>query len=546
MRSLPTLAGRLMAASMFIAPQAEAANRRPVADAGIDRTADLAMPVGLDGSHSHDSDGSVRKYRWRQIQGPKVKLARFKTATPVFTTPPRLKDGADAVTLVFKLTVTDDKRAKASDSVAVSVAPPPACIPPQVPENGACVSPVTECPAPLVVRDGICVSTAPVIECPSPQIRLNGACITPPPACELPLVARDGECISAEATPPFNDTGMVWCSDASVYGVGCSLSLYPGQDAEAGRDATHYNDGDGLAGFSFTKLGADGAALPPEAAEWSCVKDNVTGLVWEVKTGDGGPRDWKALYTNYGADRDPRGEYAGATDAEGLVRAVNAQGLCGAKDWRLPTLGELRGLVDYGIALPGPTIDPAYFPRTWSDLYWTGSGDGRNPDNAWAVFFNDGRVYDYERSSRYAVRLVHAAPRPTAYRISANGEEVADSATGLVWRRCVEGMQWDGTRCAGSPKYFMWYEALQYAGGGRTGWRVPNIKELSSLVDTDAAGGLALDASAFPDTPNEQFWTSSPYVLDAFYGWVVQSFYGYSYFTYLEDTGAVRMVRDGP
>ncbi len=50
--------------------------------------------------------------------------------------------------------------------------------------------------------------------------------------------------------------------------------------------------------------------------------------------------------------------------------------------------------------------------------------------------------------------------------------------------------------------------------------------------------------AAFPGLTNDQFWTSTPVVLDAFYGWVVHSFYGHSYFTYVEDMGAIRLVRD--
>ena len=45
-----------------------------------------------------------------------------------------------------------------------------------------------------------------------------------------------------------------------------------------------------------------------------------------------------------------------------FVAAVNAQGLCGANDWRMPTPQELQGIVHYGSY--SPVIDPGYFPNT--------------------------------------------------------------------------------------------------------------------------------------------------------------------------------------
>ena len=65
--------------------------------------------------------------------------------------------------------------------------------------------------------------------------------------------------------------------------------LNTAQDGMKGRDAnaaTNIND-DGRLGFSFT------------AVNGGCVQDNVTGLMWEVKTTDGGLRDWTKTYTNY-------------------------------------------------------------------------------------------------------------------------------------------------------------------------------------------------------------------------------------------------------
>ena len=73
-----------------------------------------------------------------------------------------------------------------------------------------------------------------------------------------------------------------------------------GHDGEFGRDAAKRRDRDGRAGFSFEKVGPGGETLPNSAPVWSCVRDLVTGAMWEVKTSDGGPRDASHLFTNQG------------------------------------------------------------------------------------------------------------------------------------------------------------------------------------------------------------------------------------------------------
>lgn len=536
---------------LLLAAPAWAANQKPLADAGPDQQVGLSVPVSLDGTRSRDGDGRIRRYRWRQTQGPKVKLAQSNTATPRFISP------AKPATLAFRLAATDNKGATARDSVQVSVAPQPVCIPPQVLQGAVCATPEPFCPPPRELRSGVCVSPQP--ECAAGQLLQNGACVTPAPECRYPKVLENGVC----ATPPsgslLNDTGITRCGDA-LYLVDCPLAIFPGQDAETGRDATRNDSSDGHAGFSFVKIGADGRELPADAPSWPCVRDTLTGLVWEVKTNDGGLHDKAHVYTNSGMSSPEVTQYGPGGDAEGFVRTVNAQGLCGANDWRLPTAGELQGLVHYGKALPGPAIDTAFFPHTPGLPFWTSSPIARDAAKAQLVYFDDGGVFgDSGRDEPFPVRLVRAGNEPVQLSqpgvegisgrlmVSADGQEITDGKTGLVWRRCVEGMQWDGRTCTGVPDFFMWEHALHRAESVAhdTGvhWRLPNVKELASLVDTSAPG-LAIDLAAFPGTPNDQFWTSSPYNTDAFYAWAVHTFFGAVYFTYLEDTAAARLVRD--
>ena len=99
------------------------------------------------------------------------------------------------------------------------------------------------------------------------------------------------------------------------------------------------DDADGRAGFSYVKISSTGAKLASSAPSWDCVADRISGLMWEVKTNDGGLRDKRNLYTNRGDGQ--------AGDTSEIVNQVNAAGLCGHNDWRLPTRQELIGLVDY-------------------------------------------------------------------------------------------------------------------------------------------------------------------------------------------------------
>ncbi len=60
----------------------------------------------------------------------------------------------------------------------------------------------------------------------------------------------------------LNDTGVVDCATVGAARLACPQAGYPVQDGETGRDVTDNDSGDGLAGFSFTKLDSDGVALP--------------------------------------------------------------------------------------------------------------------------------------------------------------------------------------------------------------------------------------------------------------------------------------------
>ena len=95
-------------------------NQPPIASAGTDQTVNAGDKVTLDGSGSKDPDGSITSYSWRQTIGPIVKLSSTDMRYKTFSAPHVLS----TTTLVFTLTVIDDKGASgASDSVVITVKP---------------------------------------------------------------------------------------------------------------------------------------------------------------------------------------------------------------------------------------------------------------------------------------------------------------------------------------------------------------------------------------------------------------------------------------
>jgi hypothetical protein len=133
------------------------------------------------------------------------------------------------------------------------------------------------------------------------------------------------------------------------------------------------------------------------------------------------------------------------------------------------------------------------------------------------------------------------------YAVAANGMTVLDQQTGLIWARCPNGMNWDGAACAGTATSYTWQEALTAADtstlAGYTDWRLPNIKELISLVEPGCVDP-ALNTRIFPNTAS-WFWSSSPYVGSAYSAWYVYFGYGDVYDDSRGSSLAVRLVRGG-
>ena len=125
---------------------------------------------------------------------------------------------------------------------------------------------------------------------------------------------------------------------------------------------------------------------------------------------------------------------------------------------------------------------------------------------------------------------------------SLDGTEVVDSQVGLVWRRCSEDQIWTTANCTGTATIVTHEEALVHA-QKHIGWRLPNIKELSSLVDASRFNP-AIDGNAFPLTANAIYWSSSPDVRVPAMAWSVDFGLGSVISTGRDTFGVlVRLVR---
>ncbi len=251
------------------------------------------------------------------------------------------------------------------------------------------------------------------------------------------------------------DTGItVFYDDERIISQPQKGTDFDGQDASYSRNKPSYkNNNDGT------------------------ITDNVTGLMWQQDMGA------KIVFSE---------------------AAVAAQGinLGGYTDWRVPTLKELYSLIQFTGQVKGETfiklfIDEDYFDQplgdtslgereidaqTWSSTEYVGR-TMNSDETVFGVNFIDGRIKGYpkyKKSTGSANKMYFRMVRGnTDYGKNIftdnNNNTVSDEATGLMWQKADDGVLRD------------WEESLKYAEdlslGGHDDWRLPNAKELQSIVD---------------------------------------------------------------
>lgn len=268
------------------------------------------------------------------------------------------------------------------------------------------------------------------------------------------------------------DTGQAACCDASSP-IACPSPGQPfcGQDAQiTGRQP------------SFT-LSPDGLT----------VRDSVTGLTWQHSPD-----------TNGNGILDPADKLTWG-QAQGHPATLNVAAFGGYTDWRLPTIKELYSLIDFrgtdpsvsGDDISGltPFIDRTYFDFAYGD---PGAGE-RIIDSQYAsatlytsdggmlfgVNFAEGRIKGYGltmpggREKTFFVQCVRGNAGYGLNAFADNGDgTVTDRATGLMWSQPDSGtaMTWQDA--------LAWVQARNAERHlGHDDWRLPNAKELQSIVD---------------------------------------------------------------
>lgn len=298
----------------------------------------------------------------------------------------------------------------------------------------------------------------------------------------------DARCNRAGPLVPLADTGQRVCHDVTMAEASCPA---PGEDC-FGQDAQYGWDTSHTSSERFSR----------SEGEQPVVQDNVTGLIWQgCMAGQSGS--------------------ACTLGTAMTVPWTSALAFCdnlswgGESDWTLPDYYELFSIVDLGVW--NPAVDTTIFPASTSVDFWSTSTHATRADNAWCSNLGLGYVYDDPKTEQHHVRCVRARPAASPPRTlersvpTADEAIVKDSVTDLVWQGCVAGLS--GEDCqTGSASALNWPQALAYCEdlgwGGHDDWRLPDGKELQSIVETRRASP-AINTTAFPATPAEQFWTSS-------------------------------------
>ncbi len=297
---------------------------------------------------------------------------------------------------------------------------------------------------------------------------------------------------SVVALQPFPDTGQTKCYN-NTSEIVCPQPGEPfyGQDAQYQPRIPR----------SYTKLGMNGVELPDSAAHvddggpWMMTRDNVTGLIWEIKTT---------------ANKDDTYNWQDAQDV--FVAGLNASVFGGFNDWRLPEIGALASLVNAGTF--NPSLDQDWFPNTIFSVYYSATTSASDTRQAWLVYFDYGHVGNSFKTWRDYVRAVRAGQDWSFDNLIINGDgTVTDPDTGLMWQEDTAL----GT--------YTWQEALEYAEnltlGGHNDWRLPNRHELHSLINYSRFNP-AIKSALVEKTESSGYWSATTYAGNMGRAWSVE------------------------
>jgi hypothetical protein len=363
-------------------------------------------------------------------------------------------------------------------------------------------------PEPLTLGTG----TQQVID---KQIMLVPYALSPIPSISLPV------------------TGQTTCYDTSGNVIACAGT---GQD------------GDIKAGVAWPD-----PRFTPNAD--TTITDNLTGLIWApdanlMKTRDPG-------WDNDSTAGDGAVIWQHALD---YVTKLNSESYLGHQNWRLPNVNELESLVNAEQANNVTWLNSKGFTNFAPTSYWSSTTCSYNTDYAWVVYMYDGYINpDLKSSPIYYVWPVSAGEcgspsdsviclpktgQTTSYyngddgalergiawpnprftnpdgTIPVSGDVIVDQLTGLMW-----------TKNANTGGYMTWQQALDYVKslniGGYTGWRLPNRKELRSIVDYSRYNSALPQGNPFTNVQIGSYWSSTTEASRTGIAWFVDMYSAY-------------------
>ncbi|MGB5418241.1 DUF1566 domain-containing protein [Algibacter sp.] len=268
------------------------------------------------------------------------------------------------------------------------------------------------------------------------------------------------------------------------------------------------------------------------------VTDNVTGLMWA---------------------QDQSSESKAWVDGEAYCKSLN---LGGFTDWRMPTIKELWSIRDQSVGWP--YLDTTYFhlvskdgaeqrdQHTWSSNYYMVNTVESKKRLAFIV--NDWTGHIKALDGQRYVRAVRGGLYGVNDFMDNGNNTITDKATSLMWSK------------EDSKKGMNWEDALAYAENsnfaGYSDWRLPNVKELQSIVDYSGVFP-AIDSSIFNistitnEAGNQDypyFWTSTSAGSERVSGMYFADYVAFGYAVDhggedIHGAGAVRFdtkIKDGP
>ena len=259
--------------------------------------------------------------------------------------------------------------------------------------------------------------------------------------------------------------------------------------------------------MSFTKLDNNGNDLPEDSPQWVMVRDNVTGLIWEVKQAKDmvqdydNPNDADNTYSWYDTDFSNNlgneGSDNDGKNTQKFIEQLNEKRLGGFNDWRMPSPQEIESIAN--LAMNNPAIDLNFFPGSMSLFYWSSTSFVNNSDSAWGVDFEFGEVSNFYKSMPHFVRAVRGERALSSGKYVMNGNNtITDVARGIMWELKTIRKTWE--------------EAIDHCENLSTAmftdWRLPEQKELLSIVDFSQRFP-ATNQNVFSDVKNSYYCSST-------------------------------------